>query len=560
MTTEEKTLEEIAAQFGRFSPPPDFRHPAELEARPPRPIPSSVRSGPFLRSRRVTAATAVQGGLVLLAASQFEFAKNVGHYVLPLAYLDWIGWGVIAIGVGMWIFQKVNLGGLRYLRDGEPVIGRVLSVGEWRTQVGDMTMMGLAVGLEYPDPKTGEPRFAEARTDHLGISGTNRWSLRAKPGDYITCVYLPGTPFLNVKPYGFLRATYASDLLMKDGKPATASSAMAESWMLVAVLSLIVAGLFYALHAVQFWSPLTENHWVYVGGVGVAGILCALVALPLVWLDAVKKGQPPLMHALKYAGLCGLLGALPGGIFGVMGVNVLLDSAPASRQEIAIEHYWQETTNGVFRQYQIEYRDVPGSGTRKRNVPYDQLSEFAATGVAVMEVAPGYLGMPWVRHVRPVRCVPVPDFVADDPVFVVDMMNQELAAEKGIEPVPPPAPEAIVRRASTVTVESETTVGPSTAGPPEEAGDPGNPGAKAAKAPVQQSGSDDEDGRGMVELAIDPNSDNPPRVLHYLAEYDDHYELVSPALAKIAWDNMRRKDYFGPLDPQVARRLQRVDE
>ena len=92
-------LEALAQRLGPFNPPAEFDHGNEFDPVPPRPIMRGLRSGSFGRRRWSTVLTLFVLGVGCVIFAPIPFIRKLSFHILPLWYLDWIGWGLIGLAV-----------------------------------------------------------------------------------------------------------------------------------------------------------------------------------------------------------------------------------------------------------------------------------------------------------------------------------------------------------------------------------------------------------------------------------------------------------------------------
>src|SRR5262245_48418803 len=94
-----KSLEEIARDLGPFDPPRDY--PLEPEFKPPvpRPIPASLRRGPYSQRLRKNIVALLGVGLLCMLFAHTRIVTELSYYILPLGYLDWVAYGLLVVAV-----------------------------------------------------------------------------------------------------------------------------------------------------------------------------------------------------------------------------------------------------------------------------------------------------------------------------------------------------------------------------------------------------------------------------------------------------------------------------
>src|SRR5205823_3020006 len=111
-----------------FSAPSNYRFEPELQGTPPRHVPEEFRNSPHYVRQRNTLVRVLVAGVFCVAFAQLRIFREWGLYVLPLAYLSWIGLGLLVIGAAGWISSKARRGPIRYVEEGIPVVARIREV------------------------------------------------------------------------------------------------------------------------------------------------------------------------------------------------------------------------------------------------------------------------------------------------------------------------------------------------------------------------------------------------------------------------------------------------
>ena len=84
-----------------FAPPSNYRFEPELQETPPRHVPDEFRNSPYFLRQRNTLVRLLLAGALCVAFGQLSILKEWGLYVLPLAYLSWIGAGLLLLGLAL---------------------------------------------------------------------------------------------------------------------------------------------------------------------------------------------------------------------------------------------------------------------------------------------------------------------------------------------------------------------------------------------------------------------------------------------------------------------------
>lgn len=149
----------LAAQVavGPFDPPAGYAFEPEFEPPVPRPIPPRLRQGRMEQRRTWALRGGLAFGIVCVAIEELPLIKHWGQFVLPLAYLSWIGLGIIALGALSIVIARLGLGPDRYICRGIPLVARVVELCKSPVIVHNGQAMWYAFSalVEYRDPQTG---------------------------------------------------------------------------------------------------------------------------------------------------------------------------------------------------------------------------------------------------------------------------------------------------------------------------------------------------------------------------------------------------------------------
>ena len=347
--------------------------------------------------------------------------ENLGWYILPLWYLDWIGLGLFVIGIGYMIRNAFALDDFRYIRDGIPIIGRVIHLNK-----ADLTQLVNGVQttgtsayhalVEYTNPQRDEREFLFFSTAVFPTKQSDRYDPGIETGDYVTLVSLPGDFATQVRLYAWSGLCPENDFPTCDGRSLKGVSPLKA--ILIAKSVFLGLWLFVGLLHLFLYFP-EEMNWKWgliFGGGGLVLGSVACIALVALSNRSLAQGATPTRPLTA-----GLLGAFFGGLFGLftMGlVNSLLDRGQATFHSIEVVQYWETTHNGIFRTYEIERRSLAGGMTDKQGISARDLQALGYWGTKYgVEVhRPGFFGLGWVDGIRPVAWRPAQEPPAPDEV------------------------------------------------------------------------------------------------------------------------------------------------
>ena len=157
-----------------FAPPPDYRFEPELQGTPPRHVPEEFRNAPCFARQRNTLVGLLLAGALCAGFGQLNLVREWGLYLLPLAYLSWIGLGLLVLGAAGWISSKTQRGPIEYVEEGIPLVARIRELVLRPTALinGQATTYAFSAAIEYQHPEYEplEITFSRAAAP-MGIGG-----------------------------------------------------------------------------------------------------------------------------------------------------------------------------------------------------------------------------------------------------------------------------------------------------------------------------------------------------------------------------------------------------
>ncbi len=425
----------VLAELDPLDPPADYAFEEELQGSTPRPRSAELSAGLHATRQRKAVSGLLIAAVICTTIGLLPFVQLCGLYLLPLAYITWIGIGLGALGILSFASHKLNKGPYRYVEEGLPLVARIrdLSLSPTAIVNGQPTTYRFFALILYRDPESGEPRLAKVSSNDVGAGSKGQLTTTYRVGDYATAVYLPGKLEKSLRLYGFLDLKPGLGLVRRDGhKPGGAIA-------LVATL-LGVAGffgiLFWNVYAFARYGPLqfdmSRLGWPFgVGAVVLGG--------PLLWsmvmgsrrarsgrearnAEAIARGEPveltsrakpgwlgdygPLMSLVAVAGAI-LIGGLTV-ICWYLTANALLDRSAPKYRPIQVDGLVMVTHKFLFREYKIKYHFLDGDAKSRDafSTPFEMIRLGGERAVA--EVHPGRFGLPWVKAILPAGDVPGP--------------------------------------------------------------------------------------------------------------------------------------------------------
>jgi hypothetical protein len=422
--------------LGPFAPPADFDHGVEFEGDTPRPIPGWLRKGSFGKRRQGVVLTLAMLGVGCVIFEPLPIVESMSHYFLPLAYLGWIGLGLLALSAIVWLKNRFSMERLAYVRDGIPFVGRVLSVDRPVTQTiipetkQLVERFQFAAKIEYDDPETrARQETVQFPEDQWDAKAIGEYDPGVEPGEYVTLVALPGRIAETTKLYGFLGLDPDRDFITRNGKPLSGMSPFTAVIIAFAVfggLWLLITGLYviFSCFPEEFaWQP----GLVFLGLGAVAGIVCMRALL-----RRERKQSQPTKGETFWGFFGGAVLGLMGGAVSMAIVNAVFDRSPSVYRPVRIDNYWETTHKGIFRTYEVEYTLFGSVKSEKHHAAYDDLARLQGAQHAAVEVHKGALGMEWIKAIHPFGW----EFLSDPPT--ADELQQAVTFEApGKDGAPP---------------------------------------------------------------------------------------------------------------------------
>lgn len=432
---ETPTLEQLAVALGPFSPPAEFDHGEEFLPQPPRPLPPYLRVGSYARRQRGTTYNLIALGIMCLVLS--PFVQGFSHYIHPLAWLHWIGLGLIVLAVLRFVGALVSSGRYDYVRNGTPLVGRVIFVGVSSEGTSEAPMFRYNVACEFDHPDTGKHQhFFFPSEDAFGVGEARKYACTLQPGDYVTLLALPGKADSTMRIYGLLGLDPELEFITKNGRPLTGMSPF-SAIMVAFVVGLVILLIMGAFDLMMFSFPLSGD-WKLPVAIACGGAIVG--AIGALGLRSLGKSAPVEGQAQTGPGAA----MFGGGLLGLIGAPILfmvlnsqLDSAQGKFEPIEIVQYWQTTHKFVVSDYEIEYRPFPGGETDKKHIRFSQMEQLGDAAYGVLDVSPGRFGYPWARGIYPVVWVPVeqlPAALREQRGRTYSLKYAEAGAEPGAEP------------------------------------------------------------------------------------------------------------------------------
>lgn len=409
-------------QLGPFNPPASYRLEPELDGPAPRPIPDVLREGPYGQSQRRTLVGLIAAAVCCLIAAFVPIVRHWGNYLLPLAYLEWIGVGLVGLAAVLWVRQRFSKGPYAYVEHGTPLVGRVRRVMLGCNLVlnDTPTTYQFVVHAEFCHPRSGELLIAELTSNDISAEVKDKRTCSFRVGDYVTLVYLGPEPDGSLRIYGFLGLRPDLGVVNREGE--ATPSAVHTALGVIAVFAGIFLCVYGALAALRYFPIAMPSAVALPAALGAAasvGIGSGLIyrsrrrkqlKLEARNVAAASAGEAielqvdrPTTSKLFYTVIIGLglafLGAaLAGGA--LFCANAWLDDSQAQRRPVEIDEMIQTTHNFVVREYSIKYHFIDDSVTHTYRTSLDDLERFPGLSPNAI-VREGYFGWAWVERLEP---------------------------------------------------------------------------------------------------------------------------------------------------------------
>jgi hypothetical protein len=408
-----------------FRPPAGYAFESELQGPTPRTLPPELRQGPYARRRLDGVRAALIFGAGALLLDWVPGMDVLGLYLLPLAHLFWIGLAALGFAALAWLDFKLRLGPFRYVRDGAPLVVRVLDLvkGPSRIVNGQATHYAFTAAVGFRHPESQQLVGFQLQSEDFPSARRGDVDTPFRVGDYVTAVYLPGRLEKSLRLYSFLELQPAASLRRGAATAATPAQIAGGALALIAIFT----ALFANVYAFGRYQPL-DFDYTSAGAALPMAIGALLIGGATGWGllrqhrgerrrtaernqranagEAVEIEAPFLgtgFHAwfMRIALLLGL--PLMGGLTALcwaLVANAWLDASPARPQPAHIEELTMTTHAFLFREFELSYVLEGSEETRKLLTTPQHLMSFPdERGVAWVRA--GRFGWPWVESVLP---------------------------------------------------------------------------------------------------------------------------------------------------------------
>lgn len=421
MTLRMQPVDERAiADLGAFEPPFDHRFEPEFDASPPRPIPPSFRHGLAARRARAAGEALLAVSIVLFVVHRTGWLDRVARYLLPLAYLGWIAIGLASIAL-LLRFVRRSPPNTGLVREGTPTIARLVRCQTVQPS-GDDLRFAFALDVQYRDPETHQVEVARCVTEPVGFKGSeHRYALTLQPGDYFTVVGMPGKFAETLRVYGLLNLNPHLSFVTRDGH----SIRPWPMWQTVGTaLGITAAACLFLLAGAEVIMRIPRDGLQVLGIV--AGVAAAAgLVISILTLRYHKKPAPRARQDVFGVFVLGVVGVPVLACIATVLGNAFLDRSPPDYRDIEVVEMTQTTHSGIWRNYDLKYREIATGREEEQTTIVDVLDAFSENELGVIDVAAGRFGMPWVRGMHALLLVPVKGDEAPGALYEVPVLTAD---------------------------------------------------------------------------------------------------------------------------------------
>lgn len=412
-----------------FDPPKSYAAEAELQHTPPRPIPEWVRQGSHAKREWDTICILFLVGILCLLLSGAPFIKKLGLYILPLAYLKWIGWVLLAIAAICYGRYSLLWGSYQYIRKGIPVAVKITYILKAPSQVsnGIPTSFTFTTGFVLRHPESGELKLYHIKSPEFSADEKENYVNSLRPGDYVTALYFPGKLDSSLCLYGYLGLNPQVEFVKRKSEPHyIGNNRTMDVAAKVLAIGAIFGVLFWNLFAYEFFQPISQSHPLLIRAGVIGAIIGVALSIYYFWSeirkdrekikslqqrqvsDAAEAHYSSAIAKTDFGGWVlkvvlvlgfGLMSALTV-MCALFGVNAIPDTSKPEFKKVEIIQFTQTTTKFILRLYHAEFI-YPG-GDRKMEIPVDpeKIKDFKSPE-GIIEIHEGTLHWPWIKSIRP---------------------------------------------------------------------------------------------------------------------------------------------------------------
>ncbi len=410
----------------QFEVPKDFDLPEELITPAPRPLPEHVTSD-LKHLKLFIQICLFIGALCCFGLARTMWINRLALYFLPLAYLDWIGIGLIIIQLGHLLLSRNMPHRLTLFQNGIPAPARI----EKLEKRPGMTLNGMPTQYAYNAIITirvpGSPETDVLEVQSQILPDKNSCICTYKVGDYVSALCRPMEHGVNVNLYGFLNISKTEGVIKKDEKKKTTFKEI----VIVISLLLLLPGLFFIIfgcsYAYNNYSPLNFQFSLVWPAFAIGAVIG--LAVMVWWLvssrrkkrafDAANRAAVEKGEATEYftdfwhgSGFDKLLLIIIMGVgiplmcslvtyCGAITLNAWLDDSEAQVEIVDIDKLVMKTHAYMFREYVIEYHFPGDKKKRSFTTSPFHIAAFGNSKGGAVAVHSGALGWKWIKKIAP---------------------------------------------------------------------------------------------------------------------------------------------------------------
>lgn len=403
---------------GPFEPPKEYTFEPELKGDPVRPIPPELRQGRYGLQRHGAIRLLAISGFACLASAELPLMDTLSYYLLPLAYLNWIGIALLVWAAGSFLYDQLERGPYLWVKNASPFIARVLKIVVQPSLYvnGQPTNWRFNAEIEWRGP---DGNMLSAWTQSADLNDPGRHTTSFRVGDYVTALRMP--PKDEVQVYGFLGLKPGLGVVDRDARDVLTTRQLVLRF--AAGIGFFVA-LFYGIK----YMPVELPGDAFLKVIGALFLLAAwpghglarrwhesrLAALAERNQAAIARGEALLYDSnvyeksnirLYFDALLVGFGVLLVGAFVLFTANAALDFRPREKRFVHIDEMIQTTWNGVFREYKIEFhfldKNFKQTGSKESLMSTPSHMALFKTRGGIASIGNGLFGMKWVEGIEP---------------------------------------------------------------------------------------------------------------------------------------------------------------
>lgn len=413
-------------EHDKLTVPEDFDLPDALIHPVPRPLPDNILHERHLKQLLLQ----IILGIIAVGCfvfSRLDWIQYMSLYFLPLAWLDWIGGGLLLIQFIALLRRNTLPVHLKAFRDGTAVPAIINDL----VKKPEIVINGVPsqyayfanVSLRLP----GEPDSDNYVIKSIQLPNPDEYNCNYRVGDWVPALCMPVKGGYYINLYGFIGVDKNAGVIKLDKDKKLSVRNILKLSLLLMLLPGFFFVLFWNIYAMGRYSPLEMNFsdaWPALAVGAVAGLFFTFIWLlysvrkakmvKIANAEAVKNGESEEVYHDFWIGKGGsswfiriivfvglpLLSAVIIYCWAIS-LNALFDRSEARIEVVDIDRTYMETHAMVFRQYIIEYHFPGKSKKHKFLASYPHIAYFIDGKGAIVAVHKGAFGWPWVKKIAP---------------------------------------------------------------------------------------------------------------------------------------------------------------